>query len=522
VETRQPHVRLALDSAIPHVAEPAPPYTTEPPWTVLLWDPRPSRLQCVSRIIAACGARLRYNEEVSALPQVEGSYAWALAVVALGTRPSPGDLDLEAIRSLKRKGFRVICYEDGAPSWPLSLRCQLLLAGSSWLLDSAHAEFAQELRNLLSQLLQTQTRRRDEEERVKGVIKQLGGVGESQAIIAVFQTVCRVSLLSDLPILITGETGTGKELLARGIHRLDLKRRQGPFVALNCAAISPGLAESELFGHRRGAFTGADRDRKGLIRSAEGGVLFLDEIGELDTALQAKLLRALQENRVLGVGEDREVAFNVRIIAATHRNLETMVQQGTFRADLFHRLNILAIHIPPLRERPADIKALIEHFLAKNRFLKPTGPLSADADFIAALTHVALPGNARQLENLVRRALVHKDDDTALSLRDLPPDVWQQLSEQGKHPYDQSQPASEGKDILPPMSETPQQPLASSITDLLDRNGWNLSQSLQHCERLLLEAALHRAHGNQSRAAELLGITPRSVYNKLHKPQQHH
>jgi DNA-binding NtrC family response regulator len=211
----------------------------------------------------------------------------------------------------------------------------------------------------------------------------------------------------------------------------------------------------------------------------------------------------------------------VRIIAATHRNLEAMVQQGTFRADLFHRLNILAIHIPPLRERPTDIKALIEHFLAKNRFLKPAGPLSADADFIAALTHVALPGNARQLENLVRRALVHKDDDTALSLRDLPPDVWQQLSEQGKHPHDQSQPAREEKDILPPMPETPQQPLASSITDLLDRNGWNLSQSLQHCERLLLEAALQRAHGNQSRAAELLGITPRSVYNKLHKPQQH-
>ena len=185
METRQPPTRLALDSALPHVAEPAPPYTTEPPWTVLLWDPQPARLQFVSSIITACGTHLRYNEEIAALPQVEGSYAWALAVVALGTRPAPGDLDLEAIRSLKRKGFRVICYEDGAPSWPLSLRCQLLLAGSSWLLDSAKAEFAQELRDLLSQLLQAQTRRRDEEECVKGVIKQLGGVGESQAIIAV-------------------------------------------------------------------------------------------------------------------------------------------------------------------------------------------------------------------------------------------------------------------------------------------------------------------------------------------------
>jgi hypothetical protein len=136
---------------------------------------------------------------------------------------------------------------------------------------------------------------------------------------------------------------------------LDLKRRDGPFVAVNCSAISPGLAESELFGHRRGAFTGADRDRKGLIRSAEGGVLFLDEIGELDNTLQAKLMRVLQENRVLGVGEDREVAVSVRIIAATNRDLDAMVQQGKFRADLFHRLHVLSIHITPLRERPADL-----------------------------------------------------------------------------------------------------------------------------------------------------------------------
>jgi DNA-binding NtrC family response regulator len=429
---------------------------------------------------------------------------------------------LEAIHSLKRQGFKILCYEDGALSWPLSLRCQLFLAGAAWLLDSTKAEFAQELRALLTQLLQAQTRRRAEEEHVKGVIKQLGGVGESQAIIAVFQTMCRVSLLSDLPILITGETGTGKELLARGIHRLDPKRCQGPFVALNCGALSPGLAESELFGHRRGAFTGADRDRKGLIRSAEGGVLFLDEIGELDAALQAKLLRVLQENRVLGVGEDREVAFNVRIITATHRNLEVMVQQGMFRQDLFHRLNILAIHIPPLRERPADIKALIEHFLAKHRFLKPAGALSADADFIAALTQLEWPGNTRQLENLMRWVLINKEDDTALSLRDLPPDIWQQLSGQGKHRQDQSRPASEEKDSLPPMPAIPQQSLeASSMMSLLDLNGWNLSQALQHCERLVLDAALHRAHGNQSRAAELLGISPRSVYNKLHRPPPH-
>src|SRR5262249_9414082 len=156
------------------------------------------RLQAVSRILAACGTHLRYNEEIAALAQVESSHAWVLAVVALGTCPSPGALDLETIRRLQRKGFKVLCYADGAPSWPLRVRCELLVAGSSWLLDSATAAFAQELGDLVTQLLQAHTRRRDEEERVKGVIKQLGGVGESQAIIAVFQTMCRVSLLSDL------------------------------------------------------------------------------------------------------------------------------------------------------------------------------------------------------------------------------------------------------------------------------------------------------------------------------------
>jgi transcriptional regulator with PAS, ATPase and Fis domain len=227
-------------------------------------------------------------------------------------------------------------------------------------------------------------------------------------------------MLSDVPALITGETGTGKELLAHAVHQLDLKRCQGPFIALNCSAINPGLVESELFGHRRGPFTGADRDRKGFIRSAEGGVLFLDEIGERDDALQAKLLRVLQENRVLGVGEDREVAVSVRITAAMNRDLEAMVQLRRLRADLFHRLNIVAIRIPPLGERPADLKPLIKHFLEKYQHLRPACALSVEPEFSEALTQLQLPGNARQLENLVRWALVHKDDDTALNLRDLP------------------------------------------------------------------------------------------------------
>ena len=176
-------------------------------------------------------------------------------------------------------------------------------------------------------------------------------VGDSATMDGVFRWILRVSPLSELPVLLSGETGTGKELVARSIHRLDPRRADGPFVAVNCGAIVSGLAESELFGHRRGAFTGALHDRLGLVRAARGGVLFLDEIGDLDPGLQSKLLRVLQEHRVLAVGEDHEVAVNVRIIAATNRSLDEMVHARTFRADLFHRLNVLSIRIPALRER---------------------------------------------------------------------------------------------------------------------------------------------------------------------------
>jgi len=424
---------------------------------------------------------------------------------------------LAHIRRLKRHGCSVIGYDDGAQAWPLRVRCQVLLAGASWVLDSTQAGFAEELRRLLEQLLQAEARRQEEEHRVKHVMQTLGSVGESPAMMAVFHTVLRISPLSDLPVLITGETGTGKGLLAHAIHQLDRKRCQGPFIALNCSALSPGLAESELFGHRRGAFTGADRDRKGLFRAAEGGVLFLDEIGELDNALQAKLLRVLQEHRVLGIGDDHEVAVNVRIIAATNRSLDAMVQQRTFRADLFHRLHVLAIHIPPLRERPADLKPLIEHFLEKYQGLRLTGALSADPEFIEALTQLQLPGNAREVENLVRWALVHKDNEAPLTLRDLPWDIWQQLSAQGRDPSGQAAPEDMEQAIPAPAPPAARQDLSASIVHLLDSNGWNLARALQDCERLFLEAALHKAHGNQSHMARLLGITPRSVYNKVHK-----
>jgi transcriptional regulator with GAF, ATPase, and Fis domain len=248
---------------------------------------------------------------------------------------------------------------------------------------------------------------------------------------------------------------------------------------------------------------------------------FLDEIGELDDDLQTKLLRVLQESRVLGVGEDQEVAVDVRVIAATNRELDKMVADKKFRADLFHRLNVLSIHIPPLRERPADVKPLIEHFLKSCRGLNPAASLSVASGFVKALTGIELPGNVRQLENLVRQALVNKYDDSPLNLSDLPIEVWRQLSEQVESLSHGSEQVSEGKKSSEYAPETPPQVTPSHLAKLLHANSWNLSRSLQYCEKLFLEAALHRAQGNQSQTARLLGITPRSVYNMVRKYNLH-
>ncbi|HVF50285.1 MAG TPA: sigma-54 dependent transcriptional regulator [Pyrinomonadaceae bacterium] len=492
--------------------------------SVLVWNGRSRCAQLLKRIIESCAAAPVWVHDYAAAGSVALAADCSVALIALDECPASDAPVLDVIRTLKRRGFRVLCFAERTAAWPLGQRCQPLLAGALGLYDSAAPEFTEKLQQSLAQLLRAAAVRLDEEEQIKSEMRRLGVIGESPAMISVFRWVLRVSVLSDLPVLIIGETGTGKELLVNAICQLDEKRRQGPLVALNCSAISPALAESELFGHRRGAFTGADRDRKGLFRSAQGGILFLDEIGDLDTTLQAKLLRVLQENCVLGVGEEREVPVSVRVIAATNRNLQELVKNGNFRTDLFHRLNLLSLYIPPLRERPADLRPLIEHFLKKYRALSPSDNLQVDAEFVEALAQVELPGNARQLENLVRRALVNKETDSPLNLSDLPPEVWQELSEQKP----QAAFAGTRESIAKETSSSSSSFVAGSVSDLqthmlnlLDLNEWNLSQSLEQCERLMVESALQHTQGNQTQTAKLLGITPRSVYNKLRKHHIH-
>jgi transcriptional regulator with GAF, ATPase, and Fis domain len=317
--------------------------------------------------------------------------------------------------------------------------------------------------------------------------------------------------LSSLPVLITGETGTGKNLLASALRKLDPERCNGPFVVLNCGAVNPLLIESELFGHRRGAFTGAERDRLGLFRSADGGMLFLDEIGDLDLAVQAKLLRVLQENRVLGVGQDHEVPIRTRVVAATNRNLKEMVRENRFRADLFHRLDILSIHVPPLRQRLDDVRPLLQHFLKKYRSIANGNELSVQDEVIEALSEIELPGNARQLENIVRQVLVNKDSDESLRLSDLTSDIWRALATDRTN-TDETREYSANRQ-LDEDDETAQ----SRLADILDAKGWNLSQSMEYCEKQLVLFALRKSRGIQSQTSKLLGITPRTLYSKIRK-----
>lgn len=487
-----------------------------PNWTVMVWEFQTPRLRLIDRVVSDCGAQAHRVEELGDIEKTACSSCCA-AVIALGTYPTDDALASKIIGRMKQVGLTVIAHERGAHSWSLSLRCRVLLAGASCVLDSDEAGFSQELQRILTGVFAQNRRELVEKERIHELMRTFGIVGESDAIHVAFRQVLRVGYFSDLAVLITGESGTGKELMARAIHQIDPKRCAGPFVAINCGAISSGLAESELFGHSKGAFTGADRDRKGLVRAAHGGVLFLDEIGELGSDVQAKLLRVLQDNRVLSVGTDHDVGVNVRVIAATNRHLELMTERGQFREDLFHRLNMLSVHLPPLRERAADLKPLINNFLTKYRSVATSGTSSVDHDFIEALVQLELPGNVRQLENIVRRAVLNKMDNTPLSLSDLPPEIWRQLCAQKQMQRQAGVDCHVNPAVMPNTSLSSAEFIGPLFTRLGSK-GENLSRVLEYCERLLVEAALRRAQGNHSQAARVLGITPRTLYNKLKKP----
>jgi transcriptional regulator with GAF, ATPase, and Fis domain len=470
--------------------------------SIFVIDSAPHRRRLLDLKLSDLRLEFVFLDNSSTAADVEQLLPAAIVLVALdGTTEAA----LQIVQTIRHSGCVILCYADGADDWPIGRRCEPLLAGAEALLDSTKPGFSEDVAAWALRLLAEARAHCESAEETRGCMRRLGLVGRSEAMLSIFRKLIRFAPISDLPVLLLGETGTGKEVAARAIHALDPKRRSNNFVPVNCSAMTASLVESELFGHRRGAFTGAEEQRKGLFRAAAGGTLFLDEIGEMDLALQAKLLRVLQERRVLVVGEDREVPVDVRVIAASNRNLTEAVNRGTFRSDLLHRLNVLSLVMPPLRERPEDIEMLIKYILEERRSVTGKPVPSPSQEFVDALQAVELRGNVREVMNLVHHALANNRNDTHLELQDLKPEVWAELAERART-FEHLSPAPTRYEAFP-----------QSLQGLFETHAWNFRQSVDSCERLLLEEALRKANGNQSQAARLIGLSARSLYNKLHK-----
>ena len=323
---------------------------------------------------------------------------------------------------------------------------------------------------------------RREVRRLRARVGEAEGFDEVIGRSAIFREVLELAArVAPYPttVLITGESGTGKEAVARAIHGAS-PRREAPFVGVNCGAIPENLLESELFGHEKGAFTGAERAREGLFMEAHGGTLFLDEIGELPMSLQVKLLRALQERRVRPVGGAQEREVDVRVLAATSRDLVQEVEEGRFREDLFYRINVIHLHLPPLRTRPEDIAALAEHFLQRHGERLGIDPEPLSPEVVTALARYSWPGNVRELENVIERGLVLSGGQ--LGEEHLPSHV---------------------------RTATPQFSLPADGDDL------SVKRRLPALERELIARALERTKGNRTRASELLDLSTRALTYKI-------
>lgn len=286
---------------------------------------------------------------------------------------------------------------------------------------------------------------------------------------------------SKATVLITGESGTGKEVLAKAIHYAS-PRKDKPFVAVNIPALPETLLESELFGHEKGAFTGAEKSKKGRFEIAEGGTIFLDEIGDIPLNLQVKLLRVLQEHQIERVGSTESINIDVRIIAATHQNLEQKIKDGSFREDLYYRLNIVSLHLPPLRERREDILPLIEHFVSKYSNENNKQNLSLSKEAVDLLMKYNYPGNVRELENAIERAVVLCRSDV-ITINDLPNVIKGFKAEK----------------------------------EIVTNENTSLIEQVEALEKKLIFDALSKANGNQSQAGRMLGLTERNLRYKMQK-----
>jgi two-component system, NtrC family, nitrogen regulation response regulator GlnG len=330
------------------------------------------------------------------------------------------------------------------------------------------------------------------ETQVNEVVPETEILGHAPAMQEVFRAIGRLSQ-SSATVLITGESGTGKELVARALHRHSARAAR-PFVAINTAAMPKDLLESELFGHERGSFTGAQQQRRGRFEQAEGGTLFLDEIGDMPAELQTRLLRVLSDGTFYRVGGHQQIKGNVRVIAATHQNLEQRVREGTFREDLYHRLNVIRLRLPSLRERSEDVALLAKHFLAMSAKQLGVEPKRIADEALAHLARLDFPGNVRQLENLCHWLTVMAPGQV-IDLANLPPEFRDQA-------------ATAPSDWLAGLEQEAERRLARGDTGILDA----LSRQF---ERALISKALARTGGRRIDAANLLGIGRNTITRKI-------
>ena len=308
-------------------------------------------------------------------------------------------------------------------------------------------------------------------------------IGTSQSMQQVYNLINKVAN-TDSTVLIQGESGTGKELVARGLH-FNSNRQHHPFVAINCSALPENLLESELFGHKKGAFTGAVADKRGLFEEANLGTIFLDEVNSMATSLQTKLLRVLQEREVRRVGDNKSSPVNVRVVGATNEPLQPMMKEGTFREDLYYRLAVIPVEIPPLRDRLEDVPLLVNHFLQKQASSAGGEPKKIDAQAVDILCHYDYPGNVRELENAIERACALCDDDMILS-SDLPPAI-----------------------VAAARGEKADQAAAAMPV------GQSLDEFIQQQERGYIDATLSHCSGSREKAASMLGISMATLYRKV-------
>jgi DNA-binding NtrC family response regulator len=333
-------------------------------------------------------------------------------------------------------------------------------------------------------------------------------VGKSEAIQQVFKMVGRVAS-SDAPVMITGESGSGKELVARAIHHYS-RRSDKYFVAINCAAIPEALLESELFGHEKGAFTGAVAQRVGRFEQSDGGTLFLDEIGEMPLAVQGKMLRVLQDGEFSRVGGSETLKTDVRIVAATNKHLEEQVSLKLFREDLFYRLNVVRIHLPPLRQRLEDVRLLAEYFLARIAAQQRLPRLRLSEETVRALENYNWPGNVRELENTIQRAAVLATSDVLLP-KDIPMG--------GINGGERSSAGLMAAGAVEPRSESGEENAVQSAVETLFAAAARDTelQLLPWLEREFTIAAMKQTHGNQLKAAKLLGVTRATLRKRIER-----